>query len=127
MAKVDYDKGLEIRRAVLGSEYVDGSINNADEFSKPMQDLVTESAWGMVWSRPGLERKTRSLLNLALLTALNRQHELKTHLRGALRNGVTQEEIREVFLHCSAYCGWPATLDGFRTAKEFFAEEAKKG
>jgi 4-carboxymuconolactone decarboxylase len=127
MAKVDYDKGLEIRRAVLGSEYVDGSINNADEFSKPMQDLVTESAWGMVWSRPGLERKTRSLLNLALLTALNRQHELKTHLRGALRNGVTKEEIREVFLHCSAYCGWPATLDGFRTAKEFFAEEAKKG
>jgi len=126
MSQDSYAKGLEIRRAVLGSEHVDRSLAEADEFTRPFQELVTTTAWGMVWSRPGLDRRTRSLLNLALLTAQNRPHELKLHLRGALRNGVTREEIREVFLHCSAYCGWPAAVDSFRTAKEVFAEDAGK-
>jgi 4-carboxymuconolactone decarboxylase len=126
MNKESFDKGLEIRKAVLGSEHVDKSLAEADDFTRPMQELVTELAWGNVWSRPGLDRRTRSMLNLAMLTALNRPHELKVHVKGALRNGVTKEEIREIFLHASAYCGWPATLDSFRTAKEVFAEEARK-
>jgi len=126
MSKESYDKGLEIRRAVLGSDHVDRNLAEADDFTRPMQELVTETAWGQVWSRPGLDRRTRSMLNLAMLTALNRPHELRVHVRGALRNGVTREEIREIFLHTSQYCGWPATLDSFRTAKEIFAEEARK-
>ena len=99
MTTETYDKGLEIRRAVLGAEYVDKSIASADDFNQPMQELVTEYCWGSVWGRSGLPRRTRSLLNLAMLSALNRPHELRLHLRGALTNGVTQDEIREVFLH----------------------------
>ena len=124
MTTETYDKGLEIRRAVLGAEYVDNAINSADDFNRPMQELVTEYCWGSVWGRPGLPRRTRSLLNLAMLSALNRPHELKLHLRGALTNGVTQNEIREVFLQVAIYCGVPSAIDAYRTAREVFAENA---
>ena len=124
MTTETYDKGLEIRRAVLGAEYVDKAINSADDFNHPMQELVTEYCWGSVWGRPGLPRRTRSLLNLAMLSALNRPHELKLHLRGALTNGVTQNEIREVFLQVAIYCGVPSAIDAYRTAREVFAENA---
>jgi 4-carboxymuconolactone decarboxylase len=120
--KEKYDQGLAVRRAVLGSEYVDSSIKNADAFSKPMQDFVTQYCWGEVWTRPGLDRKTRSFLNLAMLTALNRPHEIKIHVKGALNNGLTKEEIAEVFLQAAIYCGVPAAIDSFRIAKEVFAE-----
>lgn len=116
-----YQKGLQTRREVLGADYVDQAIAQADDFSRPLQEWVTQAAWGDVWNRPGLDRRTRSLLNLALLTALNRPHELKLHLRGALNNGVTREEIREVFLHAGVYCGAPAAVDSFRSAREVFA------
>ena len=118
-----FDKGLQIRREVLGAKHVDRSIAHADEFSKPMQELVTEYCWGYVWGRePGLPRKTRSLINLAMLTALNRPHEIRLHLRGALNNGVSREEIMEVFLQTAVYCGVPAAIDSVRAAKEVFAE-----
>lgn len=117
-----FDKGLQTRRAVLGADYVDAAIQNADDFNRDMQELVTQYAWGDVWNRPGLDRKTRSLLNLAMLTALNRPHELKLHLRGALTNGVSKDEIKEVFLQTAIYCGAPAAIDSFRTAKEVFKE-----
>jgi 4-carboxymuconolactone decarboxylase len=117
-----FEKGLAIRREVLGADYVDNSIRNADEFSLPMQELTTKYCWGTVWSRPGLPRKTRSLLNLAMITALNRPHELELHIRGALHNGVTKDEIREVFLQTAIYCGVPAAIDSFRTAKRVFAD-----
>lgn len=117
-----FDAGLKTRREVLGSEYVDAAIANADAFTRPLQELVTQYAWGEIWNRPGLDRRTRSLLNLAMLTALNRPHELKLHLRGALTNGVTREEIQEVFLQTAIYCGAPAAIDSFRTAKEVFKE-----
>jgi len=119
-----FDQGLKTRREVLGAEYVDAAIANADDFSRPMQELVTQFAWGEVWNRPGLARRERSLLNLAMLTALNRPHELKLHVRGALRNGVSKDEIREVFLHAAVYCGMPAAIDSFRCAREVFAEKA---
>ncbi|MEO5796648.1 MAG: 4-carboxymuconolactone decarboxylase [Rhodoferax sp.] len=117
-----FDKGLQTRREVLGAEYVDAAIQNADGFTRDIQELVTQYAWGDVWNRPGLDRKTRSLLNLAMLTALNRPHELKLHLRGALTNGVSKDEIKEVFLQTAIYCGAPAAIDSFRTAKEVFKE-----
>lgn len=117
-----FDKGLQTRREVLGSDYVDNAIKNADEFSLPLQQFVTQYAWGDIWNRPGLERKTRSLLNLAMISALNRPHELKLHIRGALNNGVTKDEIREVFLQVAVYCGAPASMDAFRVAKEAFAD-----
>lgn len=117
-----FDAGLKTRREVLGADYVDAAIANADAFNMPMQELVTQYAWGEIWNRPGLDRRTRSLLNLAMLTALNRPHELKLHLRGALNNGVTREEIQEVFLQTAVYCGAPAAIDSFRTAKEVFKE-----
>ncbi len=119
-----FDKGLEIRREVLGREYVDKSIAAAadDAFTKPLQEMVTQYCWGEVWGREGLDRKTRSMLNLAMLTALNRPHEVKLHLKGALNNGVTREEIMEVFLQAMIYCGVPAAIDSFRTAKEVFKE-----
>lgn len=122
MDKETFDKGLAIRRAVLGSEYVDKSIAAADDFTRPLQEIVTQYCWGEVWGRPNLERKTRSLLNLAMLSALNRPHEVKLHVRGALNNGVTQDEIREVFLQVAIYCGVPAAMDSFRIAKEVFKE-----
>ena len=113
-----YDRGLAVRREVLGSEYVDKSIQGADDFTRPLQEYVTESAWGAIWTRPGLSRKTRSLLNLAMLTALNRPHEIKLHINGALNNGVTKDEIMEVFLQTAVYCGVPASIDSFRLARE---------
>ena len=113
-----FENGLKTRRAVLGAEYVDASIASADDFNMPMQELVTEYCWNEIWNRPGLDRKTRSLLNLAMLTALNRPHELKLHVRGALNNGVTKEELQEIFLHASVYCGFPAAVDAFRAAAE---------
>lgn len=122
MDKETFDKGLAIRRAVLGSEYVDKSIAAADDFTRPLQEIVTQYCWGEVWGRPNLERKTRSLLNLAMLSALNRPHEIKLHVRGALNNGVTRDEIREVFLQVAIYCGVPAAMDSFRIAKEVFKE-----
>ena len=122
MTTETYDKGLEIRRAVLGNDYVDKAMASADDFNQPMQELVTEYCWGSVWGRPGLPRKTRSLLNLAMLSALNRSPELKLHVRGALTNGVTKNEIAEVFLQVAIYCGVPSAIDSFRTAREVFAE-----
>jgi 4-carboxymuconolactone decarboxylase len=119
-----YKKGLKIRRAVLGRKYVDASIKAADDFTRPFQELVTEYCWGAVWSRPGLSRKTRSLINLAMLTALNRPHEVKLHLKGALNNGVSKDEIREVLLQTAIYCGVPASLDSFRIAREVLSEAA---
>jgi 4-carboxymuconolactone decarboxylase len=123
MNKNKFEAGLEVRRAVLGAEYVDKSIANATEFNKPMQELVTEYCWGEIWTREGLPRKTRSLINLAMITALNRPHELKLHIRGALRNGCTKEEIQEVFLQCAIYCGVPAAIDSFRVAQAVLSEE----
>ena len=122
MSKEVYDKGLAIRREVLGADYVDNAIKNADAFNRPLQELVTEYCWGAVWGRPGLPKKTRSLLNLAMLTALNRPHELKLHVRGALNNGVSREEITEVLLQAAIYCGVPAAVDAFRTAREALKE-----
>jgi 4-carboxymuconolactone decarboxylase len=121
-----YDEGMAVRRAVLGDEYVDKAMANADAFTRPLQEFVTEWCWGGVWTRPGLPRKTRSLLNLAMLTALNRPHEIKAHVRGALNNGVTREEIVEVFLQAGVYAGVPAAVDAFRSAKEVFDELDKK-
>ncbi len=117
-----YDKGMEVRTAVLGKEYVENAMRSADDFNKPFQDFITEYAWGAVWGRETLPRKTRSLLNLAMIGALNRPHELKLHIRGALNNGVTKDEIREVFLQLTVYAGAPAGVDAFRTAREVFAE-----
>lgn len=117
-----YQRGRQIRSEVLGKEYVDEAIAQADDFTGPLQDLVTEYCWGAVWGRDGLTRKTRSMLNLAMTSVLNRPHELRTHLRAALTNGVTREEIREVFLQVAVYAGVPAAVDSFRTAGEIFAE-----
>jgi 4-carboxymuconolactone decarboxylase len=117
-----FDQGLATRRAVLGADYVDAAIASADDFTRPLQDMVTQYAWGDVWNRPGLDRRTRSMLNLAMLTALNRPHELRLHVRGALTNGVTKDEIREILLQSAIYCGMPAAIDGFRVAKEVFKE-----
>ena len=122
MDKELFDKGLQTRREVLGADYVDAAIRNADDFNRPMQELVTQYCWGEIWNRPGLDRRTRSLLNLAMLTALNRPHELKLHVRGALNNGVTKDEIREVLLQAAIYCGVPAAIDGFRVAREVFKD-----
>jgi len=126
MNKEKFEQGLEIRRSVLGAEYVDQSIQNATEFNMPMQELVTEYCWGEIWARPGLPKKTRSMLNLAMITALNRPHELKLHVRGAINNGLTKDEIQEVFLQTAIYCGVPAAIDSFRTAKEVFDEMDKE-
>lgn len=117
-----FEQGLQTRREVLGAPYVDAAIAGADDFNRPMQELVTQYAWGDVWNRPGLDRRTRSMLNLAMLTALNRPHELKLHVRGALSNGVTKDEIREVLMQTAIYCGVPAAIDSFRNAKEVFKE-----
>ena len=116
------DKGLAMRRDVLGAEYVERAFETADEFNRPFQELVTEYCWGAIWTREGLSRKLRSILNLGMLSALNRNHELKLHIHGALNNGVTREEIREVFLQVAIYCGVPAAVEAFRCAREVFAE-----
>jgi 4-carboxymuconolactone decarboxylase len=114
--------GLAVRKEVLGSAYVDASLARADDFTAELQKLVTETAWCDIWSRPGLARRDRSLLNLGMLTALNRPHELKLHLRGALNNGITRDEIKEILLQTLVYCGAPAALDAFRVAGEVFKE-----
>ena len=121
-----FEKGLKVRREVLGAEYVDASMSQADDFSRPLQELVTEYCWGNVWSRPGLDRKTRSLINVAMLTALNRPHEVKLHVRGALNNGCSKNDIMEVLLQAAIYCGVPAAMDSLRGAKEIFQEIKSK-
>ncbi|HEY6864735.1 MAG TPA: 4-carboxymuconolactone decarboxylase [Burkholderiales bacterium] len=126
MSKENYDKGLAVRREVLGSDYVERQLATADDFNRPLQDLLTEYCWGAVWARPQLPRKTRSLLNLAMLSALNRSTEFKTHVRGALKNGCTKDEIREVLLQVAIYCGAPAGVEAFRLAREVFAEGEKR-
>lgn len=122
MNKEAFEKGLKTRREVLGSEYVDNSIKNAGEFNMPMQELVTEYCWNDIWNRPGLDRRSRSMINLSMLTALNRPHELKLHLKGAINNGLTKDEIREILMQTAIYCGVPAAIDSFRCAKEVFTE-----
>ena len=118
-----FKKGLDVRRAVLGADYVDGSLAKADEFMMAFQEITTEWCWGYAWTRPGLERKTRSMLNLAMLTALGKPAELKLHVKGALANGVSVDEIKEILLHATVYCGIPAGLDAFKAAHEVLRAE----
>jgi 4-carboxymuconolactone decarboxylase len=120
--KARFADGLKTRREVLGAEYVDKAMTGTDDFNAPFVDLLNTYCWNDVWNRPGLPRKTRSMLNLAMLSALGRTHELKLHLNGALNNGLTKEEIREVFLQVAVYCGVPAAVESFRSAKEVFKE-----
>ena len=127
MDKAAYDKGLATRTAVLGKDYVNNAMNNADAFNQPMQDLLNEYCWGTVWSREGLPRKTRSLINVALLTAFRAGTELKSHIRGARNNGCTKAEIREVLLQTGVYAGIPVMREAVRAAQEVFAEERKRG
>jgi len=122
MSKETYDKGMAARRAVLGDEYVDNALKNADALTKPFQDLATEYCWGTVWGNDDLPRKTRSLLNIGMLVALNRGNELEIHMRGARRNGCTLEEIRAVLIQCAIYVGVPAANDGFKIARKVLAE-----
>jgi 4-carboxymuconolactone decarboxylase len=117
-----YDRGLALRKEVLGAEYVERSFANADDFSRPMQELSTEYCWGNIWSREGLSRRDRSLLNIGMISALNRPHELKLHVKAALSNGLSRDEIREAILQVAIYCGVPAGLDSTRIAREAFAE-----
>ena len=123
--KQRFDGGMKIRREVLGAAYVDRGMAAADEFMMGMQDLTTRYCWGDIWSRPGLDRKTRSMLNLAMIAALNRPHELKVHVKGALTNGVTKDEVKEVLLQVAVYAGIPAGMDSFRIAREAFLEAEK--
>jgi len=118
-----FEKGLKIRREVLGSDYVDGSIAKADDFLMAFQRITTEWCWGYAWSRPGLDLKTRSMLNLAMLTALSKPTELKLHVKGALKNGVSVEEIKEILLHATVYSGIPAGLEAFKAAHEVLKAE----
>ena len=126
MDKQTFERGLEIRKSVLGKEFVENAIRTADDFSRPLQELVTEYCWGAVWGREGLDKRTRSLLNLAMISCLNRPHELRLHIAGALKNGVTRDEIREVFLQVAIYAGVPAGVDSFRAAKEVFEKVDQK-
>lgn len=114
----DFEAGLATRRQVMGDDFVDRALGNATEFSRPIQEYITRNAWGDVWQRPGLDLRTRSMVTVAMLIALGRQHELKGHVRGALNNGVTPEELQEVLLHASIYCGLPTAVEAFRTAAE---------
>jgi 4-carboxymuconolactone decarboxylase len=117
MSNEGFEKGLKVRREVLGDAHVDRSLQGVSDFTRPIQESVTEIVWGGIWSRPGLERRTRSMLNLAMLTALNRNHELGVHVRGAVHNGVSASEIQEVLLQAAGYCGAPAALESFRVAE----------
>jgi 4-carboxymuconolactone decarboxylase len=117
-----FEQGLAVRREVLGAGYVDGSLARANDFMQAFQDITTEMCWGYAWTRPGLDRRTRSLLNLAMLTALNRPAEIKLHVRGAVANGLTPDEIKETLLHATVYCGIPAGLDAFKAANEVLVE-----
>ena len=118
MDRQTYQRGLEIRSAVLGEAYVNKALAEADDFTEPLQDLVTEYCWGAVWGRDDLSRKTRSMLNLAMISVLNRPNELRTHVKAALTNGVTRDEIREILLQVAIYAGVPAAVDSFRIARE---------
>ena len=118
-----YEQGMKVRRAVLGDAHVDASLKNRTEFDEALQDLITRYAWGEIWSRPGLPRQTRSMLTLAMMVALNRPDELRLHLRAALNNGVTREEIREVLLQTAIYCGVPAANSAFHLAQEVFERQ----
>ena len=122
MDKKTYEKGLEVRKAVLGEAYVNNALKNVDDFNRPFQEMLNEYCWGTVWGREELPRKTRSMLNIAMIAILNRQHEFRAHLRGALTNGVTRDEIREILMQVAIYGGMPAAVDSFRIAREFFAE-----
>ena len=124
MDKATFEKGLQIRKDTLGAEFVENAFKSADDFNRPMQELVTEYCWGYVWGRETLSRKTRSMLNLAMLTALNRMHEFRVHVRGAVNNGATVEEIRETLLQAMVYCGAPAGLESFREAQAVLDEIA---
>ena len=117
-----FERGLKTRRSVLGDAYVERSLESADDFNWPMQKLATEYCWDEIWNRPDLDKRSRSLLNLGMIAALNRPHELKIHIRGALNNGITKAELREIFLQISVYCGVPAGLDSFRIARDVFKE-----
>ncbi|MEO4045140.1 carboxymuconolactone decarboxylase family protein [Hoeflea sp. CAU 1731] len=117
-----FDKGLEVRKKVLGNKYVEKSLQDADDFTLPLQSLVTKFCWGEVWGRPGLDLKTRSIINIAMISVLNRPAELRLHVRGALNNGLTKEEIREILLQVAVYAGIPASLDSFRVARESIEE-----
>lgn len=126
MTNSAYDDGLKLRKAVLGEAHVARSLASADEFTKPLQDMVTEIGWGRFWTRPGLTRKERSLVTLGILTALGRSHELAVHVKGAVNNGCTKDEIREALIHTACYAGFPATLEGMRVARQALEEmEAK--
>ena len=120
-----WEKGLKLRREVLGADYVDNSVANANDFTQAFQEITTEWCWGYAWSRPGLDKKTRSMLNLAMLTALNRAPELKLHVRGAITNGVSVDEIKEILVQATIYCGVPAGLDAFKAANEVLKELGK--
>lgn len=122
MNQDQFEQGLKVRRAVMGDEFVDRAFANTSEFTQPLQELVTANCWGEVWSRDGLPRKTRSLITIATLAALKATKELQGHVRGALRNGCTVEEIQEVLLHSAVYCGMPAGIDAFRSAQEVIDE-----
>ncbi|AFS12941.1 MULTISPECIES: carboxymuconolactone decarboxylase family protein [Mycobacterium] len=122
MDRETYERGLQIRSEVLGADYVERALAGADDFTGPLQDLVTEYCWGAVWGRDELPHKTRSMLNLAMIAVLNRPNELRMHVKAALTNGVTREEIREIFLQVAIYGGVPAAVDSFRIAREAFAE-----
>ena len=122
MDKKTHDKGLEIRKAVLGEAYVSNALKNADDFNRPFQELVSEYCWGAVWGREELPRKTRSMLNIAMIAILNRQHEFRAHLKGALTNNVSRDEIREILMQVAIYGGMPAAVESFRIAREVFAE-----
>jgi len=122
MDKATFEKGREIRSTVLGKEFVEAAFKAADGFNLPMQELGTEYCWGAVWGREGLDHKTRSMLNLAMISCLNRPHELRLHIAGALKNGVSRDEIREIFMQVAIYAGVPAGVDSFRAAKEVFAQ-----
>lgn len=122
MDKKMHDKGLEVRKAVLGESYVNNALKNVDDFNRPFQEMLNEYCWGTVWGREELPRKTRSMLNIAMIAILNRQHEFRAHLKGALTNGVTRDEIREILMQVAIYGGMPAAVDSFRIAREVFAE-----
>lgn len=121
-----FEDGLQMRKQVMGEDFVEKAFANADEFTMPLQEFITRNAWGTVWCREGLDLKTRSLITISMLTALGRAHELKGHLRGALNNGATPAEIREVLLHAAVYCGAPLAVDAFRTAQEVMKESARQ-
>ena len=118
MQDEQYHRGLATRRQVMGDDFVDRALAGATDFTQPIQDHISRAAWGDVWQRDGLDRKTRSLITVAMLTALGKQHELKGHVRGALNNGATVKEIQEVLLHAAVYCGIPTSVEAFRTASE---------